>query len=71
MATLTIHLPDDVHERLRQLAKSRKLSVNKLIEELVDRSAGRIRCRNTIRVRAARGNPEAGLHLWDRLEKAG
>ena len=34
MATLTIRLPDDKHQRLRQLAKHRKISINKLIEEL-------------------------------------
>ena len=34
MATLTIRLPDEKHERLRQLAKQRQISMNKLIEEL-------------------------------------
>ena len=34
MATLTIRLPDEKHERLRQLAKQRKISMNKLMEEL-------------------------------------
>ena len=34
MTTLTIRLPDDTHARLRQLAKQRKISLNKLIEEL-------------------------------------
>ncbi len=33
MATLTICLPDDKHERLKELAKKRNMS-NKLIEEL-------------------------------------
>ena len=31
MATLTIRLPDDKHERLRLLAKHRRISMNKLI----------------------------------------
>ena len=34
MSTLTIRLPDDKAARLRQLAKHRSLSVNKLMEEL-------------------------------------
>ena len=34
MATLTIRLPDEKHERLRQLAERRRISMNKLIEEL-------------------------------------
>jgi predicted transcriptional regulator len=31
MSTVTIRLPDDKHARLRQLAKHRNLSVNKLM----------------------------------------
>lgn len=34
MATLTIRLPDDKHDRLKQYAQSRDISVNKLMEEL-------------------------------------
>ena len=34
MSTLTIRLPDQKHARLRELAKHRDMSVNKLIEEL-------------------------------------
>jgi len=34
MATLTIRLPDDKHTRLKELAQSRGISVNKLMEEL-------------------------------------
>ena len=34
MSTMTIRLPDDKHLRLKKLAKSRHLSINKLIEEL-------------------------------------
>jgi predicted HicB family RNase H-like nuclease len=31
MATLTIRLPNDKHERLRLLARRRRISMNKLI----------------------------------------
>lgn len=34
MATLTIRLSDEKHERLRELAERRKISMNKLIDEL-------------------------------------
>jgi hypothetical protein len=34
MSTLTIRLPEDKHTRIRQLAKHREMSVNKLFEEL-------------------------------------
>lgn len=34
MAILTIHLPDDKHERLWELARKRSVSVDRLIEDL-------------------------------------
>lgn len=34
MSTLTIRLPDDKHERLKALAKSNSISINKLMDEL-------------------------------------
>ncbi|MFZ0791804.1 MAG: CopG family transcriptional regulator [Chromatiaceae bacterium] len=34
MSTLTIRLPDDTDDRLKVLARSRGLSMNKLVEEL-------------------------------------
>ena len=71
MATLTIRMPDDVHERLKQLARTRKLSINKLMEELSTAALAEFDTETRFRVRAARGNPEVGLRLLDRLDKAG
>ncbi len=34
MSTLTIRLPDDTAQRLKSLAKSRGLPMNKLVEQL-------------------------------------
>lgn len=34
MSILTIRLPEDKHERLRALAQRRKISVNRLVDEL-------------------------------------
>ncbi|MBW4609457.1 MAG: type II toxin-antitoxin system HicB family antitoxin [Hassallia sp. WJT32-NPBG1] len=34
MGTLTIRLPDDKHNRLKELAQAKNISINKLIEEL-------------------------------------
>jgi predicted HicB family RNase H-like nuclease len=44
MATLTIRLPDEKHDRLKQLAESRGISMNKLIEELSTIGRGDGRC---------------------------
>jgi predicted HicB family RNase H-like nuclease len=34
MATLSIRLSDEKHERLHQVARQRKISINKLMEEM-------------------------------------
>ena len=70
MGMLTIRLPDDKHERLRQLAKQRKMSMNKLIEELSTIALSQFDAETRFRARAARGSAEVGLQLLDTLDEA-
>ena len=70
MATLTIRLPDEKHERLRQLAKQRKMSMNKLMEELSTIALTQFDAETRFRARAARGSAEAGLRLLEKLDEA-
>jgi predicted transcriptional regulator len=69
MATLTIRLPDDKHERLRQLARQRQISMNKLIEELSTIALTQFDVETRFRARAARGSAEVGLQLLDKLDE--
>ena len=69
MATLTIRLPDEKHERLRQLAERRKISMNKLIEELSTVALTEFDAETRFRARAALGSREEGLKLLDLLDK--
>ncbi len=71
MATLTIRLPDDKHQRLRSLARQRKVSVNKLIEELSTMALAEFDIETRFRARAARGSAEEGLRLLDKLDHHG
>lgn len=68
MATLTIRLPDDKHERLKELARRRNLSVNKLIEELSTIALAEFDAETRFRAMAAKGSVEAGLTLLDKLD---
>ena len=68
MGTLTIRMPDATHERLRQLAKSRSVSVNKLIEEFSTAALAEFDAETRFRARAARGNAKLGLALLDKLD---
>ena len=70
MATLTIRLPDDKAARLRDLAKHRGVSMNKLIEELSTISLAEFDAENRFRALAARGSVEKGLKILDGLERA-
>jgi predicted transcriptional regulator len=68
MSTLTIRLPDDKHARLRQLAKHRDMSVNKLVEELATISIAEFDAESRFRALAARGSAGDGLAILDKLE---
>lgn len=70
MSTVTIRLPDDKHARLRQLAKHRNLSLNKLIEELATISIAEFDAESRFRSMAARGSVKKGLALLDKLDAA-
>jgi predicted transcriptional regulator len=68
MATLTIRIPDDKHNRLKQLAESRGISVNKLMEELSTIALAEFDTYSRFQVMAARGDRQVGLGLLDKLD---
>lgn len=68
MATLTVRLPDDKHERLKAFAQSRGISVNKLIEELSTIALAEFDTFTRFKAMAATGKPEVGLQLLDKLD---
>ena len=70
MATLTIRLSDDKHQRLKDLAKQRHMSLNKLIEELSTVALAQFDMETRFRSLAARGSVEKGLTILDKLDKA-
>jgi hypothetical protein len=69
MATLTIRLPDDKHSRLRELAQSRGISINKLMEELSTIALAEYDTYNRFKLMAAMGNPQEGLAILDKLDR--
>ena len=71
MSKLTIRLPGDKHERLKALARSNSISINKLMNELATVALGDYGARVRFDRRAARGNPKRVLTLLDRLDRAG
>lgn len=68
MATLTIRIPDDKYSRLKALASRRKVSVNKLIEELSTQALAEFDAETRFRAMAARGSIEKGLEVLNKLD---
>ncbi|OIP69461.1 MAG: CopG family transcriptional regulator [Oscillatoriales cyanobacterium CG2_30_40_61] len=68
MATLTIRLPDDKHFRLKALAESRGISINKLMEELSTLAIAEFDAQTRFQAWAMRGDVVQGLEVLDRLD---
>jgi predicted transcriptional regulator len=68
MGTLTIRLPDDKHNRLKELAQAKNISVNKLIEELSTIALAEFDANTRFKAMAATGNPEEGLRILAKLD---
>jgi predicted transcriptional regulator len=68
MATLTIRLPDDKHRRLKELAQTRGISINKLMEELSTIALAEFDAHTRFKAMAAKGNLEEGLKLLAKLD---
>jgi predicted transcriptional regulator len=68
MGTLTIRLPDDRHNRLKALAKYRKISINKLIDELSTIALAEFDTETRFHAMAAKGSREQGLAILDKLD---
>jgi hypothetical protein len=69
VTTLTVRIPDDKHERLKALAQSRSISVNKLMDELATVALANHDVLMRFQALAAQGNPSRALELLDRLDR--
>ena len=64
MSTLTIRMPDATHERLRDLARSRGVSINKLIEEMATATLSAHDAEVRFRLMAHVANPSVPSLYW-------
>jgi len=69
MTTLTIRLPEDTTIRLKQLAASRGISLNKLMEELGTAALAVHDTENRFRLMAQAGDRKAALDILARLDE--
>lgn len=69
MTTLTIRLSEDKHERLKTLAKSRNMSVNKLIDELATVALANHDAFLRFQTLARQGDPQRALALLEQIDQ--
>ena len=68
MATMTIRLPDEKHDQLKQLAERRGISLNKLFEEWSTVALTEFHVEARFRALASRGDPKRALAVLDKLD---
>lgn len=68
MSTLSVRLPDDVAERLKNLASKRNVSVNKLMNELSTRALLEEEAKQQFLAAQLRGSRKRGLKMLDELD---
>ncbi len=69
MSSLTIRLPDDKHQRLKALAASRHISINKLIDELATIALVEYDAKTRFITRSQKATAQNGLELLDLLDQ--
>jgi hypothetical protein len=70
MSVLTLRIPNEKHERLRRLAESRGMSMNRLVDEWATVALTQFDAETRFRTLAAQGNAARGLQLLDRADAA-
>ncbi|MBW7900912.1 MAG: ribbon-helix-helix protein, CopG family [Rhodocyclaceae bacterium] len=68
MSALTIRLPDDTAARLKDMARSRGLSTNKLVEQLSAHALAAWDTESHFRALTATGDVNRALAILDRLD---
>jgi len=71
MTTLSIRLPDDMAERLKNIAKVRGISLNKLMFELSAQALAEEEAKQRFLAAQLRGNPKRADQLLNELDVLG
>ena len=69
MSTLTLRLPEDLASRLKNVAKARGVSMNKLITEIGVQALAVYDTETRFKTMAAEANIPAALAVLDRLDE--
>lgn len=67
MSAITFRLPDSKYERLKQLAKSQNISVNRLLDELSTMALANYDAKTSFEARSKKGDVNKALKILDKL----
>ena len=69
MGSLHLRISNEKHQRLKELAKSKNMSVNKLLEELATIALTEYDIETRFKIRANRGSTEKALEVLEKLKQ--
>lgn len=69
MSTLTLRIPDTKYERLKNYAKSKQISLNKLFDEFATIALTQYDTKTKFDLLASKGNKKKGLELLDKIDE--
>ena len=70
MSTLTLRIPDTKYERLKNYAKSKEISLNKLFDEFATIALTQFDAKTRFDLMASKGDRKKGLELLDKLDES-
>ncbi len=68
MSVLTLRIPDGKYERLKNYAKSKEISLNKLFDEFATIALTQYDAKTRFDMMASKGDKKRGLELLDKLK---
>ena len=68
MSTLTLRIPDTKYERLKNYAKSKEISLNKLFDEFATIALTQFDAKTRFELMASKTDKAKGLALLDKLD---
>lgn len=69
MSVVTVRLPGDQHQRLKAMAQTRGISLNKLFEQLIAQALTENDVELQYRRLATTGSPAEGLEILNKLDR--
>ena len=70
MSTLSLRLPDSLHEEIKALAKEEGISINQFISSAVAEKMSALLTEKYLRQRAARGNEKSFFEAMNKVPDA-